>query len=80
MRKDEVIKIAKQVFLPAGYDTIFTKYRIVFFIVGIILLFMGVSSSTYFWVGIICLILSVIMLLGSLSARKSMAQRLSQNR
>lgn len=80
MSKDEALKVAKQIFLPAGYDTIFTKYRLIFFIVGIILLFMGISSSTYFWIGVICLILSAAMVIGSLLARKSMAQRLSQNR
>lgn len=80
MDKDDVVKIAKQVFIPAGYDTVFTKFRLAFFIGGIILVLMGFSSSTYLWLGIICLIVFALMVAGSISARKSMAQRLSQNR
>ena len=79
MSKDEALKIAKQIFLPAGYDTIFTKYRLAFFIIGIILLFMGIGSSIYFWLGIICMIIAAAMAIGSLLARKSMIQRLTQN-
>lgn len=80
MNQDDAVKLVKQIFIPAGYDTVFTKYRLVLFVVGIILVLMGISSSTYFWLGIVCLILFALMVVGSLSARKSMAQRLSQNR
>lgn len=80
MDKDDAIKLSKQIFLPAGYDTVFTKYRLIFFIIGIILLFMGFSKATYFWLGVICVILFALMVCASLHARKSMAKRLSQTR
>lgn len=78
IEKEQAVKILKKIFMPAAYDTVFTKYRVVFLVIGIILLFMGFSSSIYFWLGIVSIVLFVLMVFASLSARKSMMQRVSK--
>lgn len=78
IEKEQTVKILKKIFMPAAYDTVFTKYRVVFLVIGIILLFMGFSSSIYFWLGIVSIVLFVLMVFASLSARKSMMQRVSK--
>lgn len=76
--KEQSVKLLKKIFMPAAYDTVFTKYRLVFLVVGIILLFMGFRSSIYFWLGVISIVLFVLMAFASLAARKSMVERVSK--
>lgn len=78
IEKEQAVKILKKILMPAAYDTVFTKYRVVFLVIGVILLFMGFKSSIYFWLGAISIVLFVLMVFASLAARKSMMQRMSK--
>lgn len=78
IEKEQAVKILKKILMPAAYDTIFTKYRLVFLVIGVILLFMGFKSAIYFWLGVIILVSFVLMVFASMAARKSMMQRMSK--
>lgn len=76
--KERSLNLLKKIFLPAPYDTLFTKYRTVFFAAGIFLLFLGFGNSIWYWSGLASLIIFLIMLCSSLLARRSMLKKLSQ--